>query len=303
MRRFAPILGLLAAAGAMGPPAVAAGETTMEVQGHRGARSARPENTLAAFRYALAVGVDVIELDLAVTRDGRLAVTHDLEVNPELCLGPGGRRLSPGRTVRSQTLAELKKLDCGSLKNPRFEGQTPVPGERIPSLEEVFRLVAESPEPAAREVRFNIEAKSVPSRPDLALPPAPYAALIHRTVLEAKMARRVIVQSFDHRILKALKALDPSIPVAALVAHTLPDLAALARGIGAEVMSPNRDWITPDDVKALHRAGVRVVPWTANDPRDWERLTEMGVDGIITDDPAGLIRFLEERGLRGKSPR
>lgn len=284
---------------ALGAGEVTAGrENRLEVQGHRGARAVRPENTLAAFRHALEVGVDVIELDLVVTRDDRLAVMHDLTINPLLCLGPDGKRPGNRTAVRSLTMDQLKGFDCGSRKHPDFPDQVPVPGERIPSLSEVFQLVSTSRLPSASTVRLNIEAKSIPSRPELAPEPRRYAELILRSVTRAGMTGRIILQSFDHRILKAMKELNPRIPVSALVGRTLPDLPRLAEGLGASVVSPNKDWITGDAVRSLHRAGVRVIPWTANHPGDWERLIELGVDGIITDDPAALIEYLEGKGLR-----
>ena len=268
----------------------------LEVQGHRGARAARPENTLAAFRHALDVGVDVIELDLAVTKDEHLVVAHDLFLNPDICLGPGAARIQGSVPVRSLTLEELRRYDCGTLRNPRFPTQRPAPGERIPTLEEVFKLLEETE--GAERVRLNIEAKSVPSRPDLTFPPERWAEVLVEALKEPERRARVNVQSFDHRILRALKALLPKVPISALVAKSLPDLVELARDLGAEIISPNLDWITGPVVDALHAAGVRVIPWTANTPAEWARLVDLGVDGIITDDPAGLIEFLKAQGLR-----
>ncbi len=270
--------------------------TRVEIQGHRGARAARPENTLAAFRYALDKGVDVIELDLSVTKDEHLVVAHDLFLNPDLCLAPGGGRITGRIPIRSLTLDELRRYDCGALRNPRFPEQVPVSGERIPTLDEVFSLVEGTP--GAGMVHLNIEAKSVPSRPDLTLPPDAWAEALAGALKQPARLRRVTVQSFDHRILRALKARLPDVVIAALVAKSLPDLVELARDLGAEIISPNLDWITDSVVDALHRAGVRVIPWTANTDAEWARLLDMQVDGIITDDAAGLIVFLKKRGLR-----
>lgn len=271
-------------------------ETRVEVQGHRGARALRPENTLAAFRYALGLGVDVIELDVAVTKDERLVVVHDLFLNPDICLDPTGARISGRVPVRSLTLEALRGYDCGTLRNPRFPNQRPAPGEGIPTLEEVFGLLEGAA--GAEGVRLNIEAKSVPSRPDLTFPPEEWADALTAALADPKRRGRVTVQSFDHRILRALKARLPEVVIAALVAKSLPDLAELARDLGAEIISPNLDWITGPVVQALHAAGVRVIPWTANTEEEWSRLLDLGVDGIITDDPGGLITFLHLRGLR-----
>lgn len=271
----------------------------IEVQGHRGARAARPENTLAAFGHALEVGVDVIELDLVVTRDDRLAVVHDLQLNPDLCLGPDGRPPADRPPVRSLTLEELKRYDCGTLRNGRFPDQVPVPGQRIPAFEEVLALVRDSVLPAARTVRLNVEIKTLPGRPDLGPPPARLAELVVAAVRTAGLPGRIGIQSFDHRIVRAVHDLDPAILLSALVGDGHPaDLVAVVRAAGASVLTPNHEWITADDVRVLHQSGIRVVPWTANGVGAWERLLDLGVDGIITDDPAGLIAHLRMKGRR-----
>ncbi len=290
------MLMLTAAMGGMAGDGAAPGGARIEVQGHRGARGVRPENTLAAFRHALGLGVDVLELDVAVTKDERLVVSHDLFLNPDLCLTPEGARITGRIPVRSLSLEALQTYDCGTLRNPLFPNQRPIPGERIPTLDAVFGLLEATPGAAA--VRLNIEAKSVPSRPDLTLPPEAWADALAAALADPQRRRRVTVQSFDHRILRALKARLPDAVIAALVAKSLPDLVELARDLGAEIISPNLDWITGPVVRALHAAGVRVIPWTANTEEEWARLLDLGVDGIITDDPGGLITFLHLRGLR-----
>src|ERR1700755_2491186 len=109
--------------------------TRIQVHGHRGARAMRPENTIPAFEYAIGVGVDVLELDMAVTKDNVLVVSHDPMLNPAICTGPG----TPV-AIHTLTLAELRKWDCGAKQNPLFSKQPPVPGTPIPTLDEVFDL-------------------------------------------------------------------------------------------------------------------------------------------------------------------
>ena len=270
----------------------------IEVQGHRGARALRPENTLAGFAYALSVGVDTIELDLAVTRDDELVVNHELWVHPARCRGPGGAVLEDWVPIRTLTLPEVQRYDCGSVQDTRFERQQSVPGERIPSLGQVFALRKGRASPAAKAVRLNVELKSVPAKPELTPTPQRYAALVVDLVRKEGWTGRVNVQAFDHRLLAAVKALAPELPVAVLLSRSLPDLVAVARSARAEIVSPNHEWITSVEVKALHAAGLRVVPWTANDEGAWRRLVRLGVDGIITDDPGGLIAYLRAKALR-----
>src|SRR5215475_11419507 len=109
---------------------------TLLVHGHRGARGVRPENTLPAFEYAIAAGVDVLEMDLAVTKDNVLVISHDPHMNPAICEGPAG---SP-TTIREMTLAQLREWDCGKRKNPAYPKQQPVPGTCVPTRDEVLAL-------------------------------------------------------------------------------------------------------------------------------------------------------------------
>src|SRR5260370_33091790 len=119
----------------LGGALMLAAQPRILVHGARGARAMRPENTIPAFEYAIGVGVDVLELDMAVTKDDVLVVSHDPLLNPEICSGPGGPR-----AIRTLTLKELRQWDCGALRNPRFPKQTPVPGTPMPTLDEVFAL-------------------------------------------------------------------------------------------------------------------------------------------------------------------
>ena len=276
MRWIGPLLLLTA-------PALAG----IEVQGHRGARAERPENTLPAFAYALEVGVDVLELDLGVTRDDRLVVLHDRFVNPERC--------APVRApmrVRDHDLATLQTLDCGTAAHPRFPKQTPVPGARIPTLEAVFALAK------GHRVGFNIETKLVPGRPADTVSAARFAELVVAAVRAAGMVERTTVQSFDQRTLQAVAKLEPKLRRVLLVSDNLIDHVAAAKAATASVVSPHHEWITAADVARLHAAGLQVIPWTVNTPEGWARMVELGVDGIITDDPGALIPWLRARKLR-----
>lgn len=261
------------------------------VHGHRGCRARLPENTIAAFAEALRVGADVLELDLAVTKDGVLVVSHDPLINPALCLGADGRPAA-SVPIRTLTLAQVKALDCGTLANPRFPMQSPRPGERIPTLDEVFALAG------GTTVQFNIETKIVPGLPDLAPSPAEFSRLVVSAVRKRGLTSRVILQSFDDRTLLAARELEPRLRLSLLTSDNHIDYAAAAKAAGAAIISPDALWLTPGDVAALHAKGVQVAPWTINDPKGWDQLIAAGVDAIITDDPEALIAHLKSRGLR-----
>jgi glycerophosphoryl diester phosphodiesterase len=256
------------------------------VHGHRGARAVRPENTMAAFEYAIAAGADAIELDLAVTRDNVLVVSHDPALHAPACTGP-----RPEAVVRQMELAEVRQWDCGATRNPEFPRQQLAPGSRIPTLDEVLDLA-----PRGR-FDFNIEAKINPDRPELTPSPEEFARLVLESVRSRGLQGRVIFQSFDFRILHAMMALDPAIRRAGLYSGPARDFSAIAKEAGAGIVAPEKALVTPARVRAAHDAGLQVVPWTANTPEEWDRLAVAGVDAIITDDPAALLDFLRKHGL------
>jgi|HubBroStandDraft_6_1064221.scaffolds.fasta_scaffold15686_5 glycerophosphoryl diester phosphodiesterase len=257
------------------------------VHGHRGARAVRPENTIPAFQYAIEAGVDVLEMDVAVTKDNVLVISHDPHINPVICQGP-----HPGVAIRELTLAHLGEYDCGSLKNPHFPKQLPVPGTRIPTLDQVLALSANN------SVQFNIETKSFPDHPELTPTPDVFASMMLEAIRKHKLESRCIVQSFDFRTLRAMKRLAPEIRLAALWEGAPRPFVDIASEAEAGIISPDFHLVTPEQVKAAHAAKLEVVPWTADSPEDWQKLIDAGVDAIITDDPAALIAYMKQRGLR-----
>jgi len=257
--------------------------TQILVHGHRGARALRPENTLPAFEYAIAQGVDVLELDMGVTKDNVVVVSHDSIVKPPICTGN-----RPQAAIRELTLAELKQWDCGAVRNPQFERQQTVPGTRIPTLDEVFALAPRG------SFQFNIETKLEPGKPELTPEPAEFARLVLANIRKFHLESRVMVQSFDFRTLHAMHKLAPHIRLVALYSGVPKSFVEIAKEAGTKIVSPEHRLVTPELVKAAHDAGLQVVPWTANAPADWDRLRAAHVDAIITDDPAGLIAHLKK---------
>jgi len=264
-----------------------AGAERIQVHGHRGARAVLPENTIPAFEYAIKQGVDVLELDVAVTIDNVLVVSHDPKLNPEFCRGPGGSNV-----IRQLTLEQLKQWDCGALKNPEFPKQQPVPGTRVPTLDEVFALAPRG------DFGFNVETKIFKDEPELTPPPEEFARMLVEAIRRHKLEQRVIVQSFDFRTLHAVKKLAPEIPLSALYSGLPKDYVKIARQAEAGIVSPHWRLVSKGRVEKAHKAGLKVVPWTANQPNEWDKMVRAGVDAIITDDPSELISWLRARGLR-----
>jgi glycerophosphoryl diester phosphodiesterase len=254
---------------------------TILVHGHRGARALRPENTLPAFEYAIDAGVDALELDMAVTKDNVIVVSHDPLLHPPVCSGPVAEAV-----IHTLTLAEVREWDCGKVQNPGFSRQQTVPGTRMPTLDEVFKLAPKG------KFQFNIETKSFADHPELTPSPEDFVNLVLAEVRKHHLESRVILQSFDFRTLIAMKRIAPEIALSALYEGTPKDFTAIAHESGAGIISPQFGLVTPEQVRAAHAAGLQVLPWTPDTPEDWDRLIAAGVDGIITDDPAALLARL-----------
>lgn len=260
----------------------------IQVHGHRGARAMRPENTIPAFEYAIDAGVDALEMDVAVTKDDVLVISHDPVLNPEICRGLAGTKV-----IREMTFAELRRWDCGALANPQFPKQTPIPNTHVPALEEVLALAPRG------AFLFNIETKIFKDHPQYTPPPERFAQMLLQAIDRHNLRSRVIVQSFDFRTLIAMKRLAPEVRLAALDEdEKLGDFVTVARSAGAQIIAPERGMVTSSKVMAAHQAGLQVVAWTANTPQEWDALIAAGVDGIISDDPAALIAYLKQKKLR-----
>jgi glycerophosphoryl diester phosphodiesterase len=284
---------------------------TILVHAHRGGRAARPENTIPSFQHGIDVGADALELDLAVTKDNVLVVSHTpyltqpasddpgiaaILANERKCIGPP---LPPGTLIRSVTLAQLKQYDCGGTV-PGFPLQQAVPHTTIPTFDEVLNLSPQS------TFQFNVETKIFPNRPEATPSPEVFVAMIDKAVKQHHLESRVILQSFDFRTLIAMRKLDPSIRLSALFGQarydqlmglTDPDktflhIAKVAGLSAGDFLSPDTSLVTSAEVKAAHDAGLLVVPYTPNTPDIWQRLAEDHVDAIITDDPEELLKWL-----------
>jgi len=295
-----------------------------DLQGHRGARGLAPENTLAAFAHALAIGVTTLETDLAVTRDGVVVLAHDPVLNPDIVRGPdGGWLAAPGPAINTLTLAELKGYDVGRLKPgtkyaQQFAAQVPADGERIPTLAELFALAKAS----GKTPRFNIETKLSPLKPHEAPDPEAFARLVVEAVRAAGMASRTTVQSFDWRTLRAAKRLAPDIETVCLTYEkTLQDttdagrrrpspwlagldpadyggsVPRLAAAAGCGTWSPYFRELGAAAVAEAHALGLKVAPWTVNDKSEMARLIDMRVDGLITDYPDRAREVLAAKGV------
>lgn len=264
----------------------------IDIQGHRGARGHLPENTLPAFRLALEMGVDTLELDAGITRDGVVVVHHDRRLNPDVARKDGKWVESPP-TLWSLTFKELQEYDVGRLRPgseyaKRFPHQKPMDGTRVPQLHHVFSL--------SKTVKFNIETKISPEHPDETLAPEPFARALIAEIRKAGAARRTTIQSFDFRTLKVVEREAPEIATVYLT-HGKDSVPAKVREAGARTWSPDFRDLNPETVAAARKLGLRLVPWTVNEPADIARVIGLGVNGIISDYPDRVIAF-RKKGVR-----
>lgn len=277
------------------------------VIGHRGARGLWPENTLAAFAGALALGVDALELDVAMTADGVVVVSHDPALNPNLTRDATAAWVDgPGPLIRSLQAAELAAYDVGRLRPGTpyaalFPDQSPRDGEHIPRLAEVLRL--------SNDTRFIIELKTYPADPERSASGPELADAAVAVADAAGATSRITVEGFDWRGPRHLRNTRNDVRLAWLTsATTVRDAAAwwggphpadfgdsVPRAVAAEgspVWGPDASDLTRDQVDEAHMLGLAVIPWTVNAPEDMARLIGWGVDGIVTDRPDRALQLV-----------
>jgi glycerophosphoryl diester phosphodiesterase len=296
---------------------------TFDLQGHRGARGLCPENTLVAFAKALSLGVATLELDAAVTKDGVVVVSHDPHVNPDLARGPDGKWIpSPGPAIFSLTAAEVKRYDVGRLRPgssyaASFPDQVPVDGTRFATLREVFALAKKA---GNENVRFNVETKIRPDRPDDTVGPEAFAEAIVTVARAAGVTSRTTIQSFDWRTLQHVQKTWPDMVTVYLTEPSSVAAAPGSKGVspwlagfdpaahggsiprtvaaaGGRVWSPNQGQVTRESLAEAHGLGLKVIPWTVNRPEDMAALIDLGVDGLITDRPDVARTVIASKGL------
>jgi len=298
--------------------AVSTPAEAFDLQAHRGGRGLTPESTLAGFKNAISLGVTTLETDLAVTKDDVLVLSHEPRLNPDLVRGPNGTWLAGiGPTIRSLTLAELKTYDIGRL-NPatkygqQFPAQKPSDGERFPTLAALYAM-------AGPGVRFNIETKIDPTKPGETVDPAHFTRLVVDAIRAAKKEKRTTIQSFDWRTLVEAKKIAPEIETVCLTIESRDmnttgpkpspwmavldvnpggSLQQLVKRAGCSAWSPFWRNVTAGNVVEAHALGLKVIPWTVNDPAEMKRLIDIKVDGLITDYPDRGMAVLDEKGLK-----
>lgn len=263
-----------------------------DLQGHRGARGLMPENTIPAFLEALNKGVTTLELDVVITKDGKVLVSHEPYMSSEMCLTPSGETISAEESLNysiyKMTYAETQQFDCGLKPHPRFPEQ-----KKLKATKPLLRNVIVAAEDHIKsytfyEVDYNIEIKSVKGEEGKFQPSIEeFSEKVFELINQYLPWERVVIQSFDFRVLKYWHKKYPKVRLAALVENKLSAEANLKMlGFSPSVYSPDFSLLkSQSTVAALKKKKIRVIPWTVNEPEDMKRLKAWGVDGIITDYP------------------
>lgn len=263
----------------------------IDLQGHRGARGLLPENSIPAFRKALDLRVNTLELDLGISKDSLVVVSHDPWFASAICSSPDGTPITR-ETQRDHILfhmpySEIMRYDCGSRGHASFPEQVPMPVYK-PLLDSVFVLAEQyTADHDLPPMLYNIEIKSREENYETLHPsPGAFAALVYEVVDRHGLIDRVTIQSFDPNALEATHAIDSSTILSLLVDNDLGFEENLARlTFTPDIYSPHHRLVDREMVESAHMKGMRVIPWTVNETEDMRRLVDLGVDGIITDYP------------------
>ena len=307
-----------------------------DLQAHRGGMGLHVESSPHSFTEALRIGVTTLELDTQITKDGQVVVTHDRKINKAICQDT--KPLTDGdpqfpyteHYVKDLTFAQIRTLDCGSLRKPDYPNQQLHPGSKMMTLADVFDLVRES---GNENVRFNIETKVEAAAPEETAPREQFVRRVHEEIAASGMGDRVEIQSFDWGALRLMHEIDPEIPLVALTNGDFLEIgkpgkspwlggldvddfggdgvAAAASLPGVTAYSPVdttpqtcdvssdgcESYATPELVARAHELGLKVIPWTVDHTATMEYLIDAGVDGIITNYPDVLRHTLADRGI------
>lgn len=262
-----------------------------DLQGHRGARGLMPENTIPGFIYALQHGITTIEADLMITADQQVVVSHDPVLNTAISSYADGRLLqendTAGRTIYRLSYEQLKNIDVGRRQHPNFPRQQTMPAI-IPLLEEAIDSIERHAKASGIPVRYNLEIKSKPSGDGIHHPdPETFARLVIAVLEKKGISARTSIQSFDPRPLRYLHEHHDDLMLSFLVEGEIRPVDQLLDTLGfiPDIISPHYSFINPEFVRNAHAKNIRVIPWTVNDLKVMQQLTDMIVDGLISDYP------------------
>lgn len=274
---------------------------TFSIEGHRGARGWLPENTIPSFLKALEMGADTIELDLAVSQDNQLVVSHEPWFSSIISLDKNGNPIPESKekehNIYKMKYVEVKKYDVGSIGNKNFPLQQKMKVYK-PLLKDVFKEVNKyAKKNKLGSIRFNIEIKSNPDWDNKFTPtPAVFAKMVYDEILKYKLTKNVIVQSFDVRQLQEFRNFPVKLPLALLVGNKDGIEKNLERlGFQPDTYSPHFSLVDKALIDYCRQRNIKIVPWTVNEPAEFEKMKQFELDGIITDYPDRAVQIYRKK--------
>lgn len=276
-------------------------DKSLDIQGHRGARGLMPENTIPGFLKALELGVTTLELDVVISKDQQVVISHEPYFSNVICLDSLGNVIPKNQAkthnIYTLTYHQIQQYDCGSKVNPKYPQQQkmviykPLLGEMIRQVEEYILQKDLSP------VNYNIEIKSTQEGDNIYHPEVDkFCELVYNEIKSQLPMERVNIQSFDFRALRYMHNHHPEVVLSVLIENVKSvDKNIEELGFQPQIYSCYYKLITPELLSRLHQYNMRVIPWTVNEVEDMERLINLGVDGLITDYPDRALQFLKSK--------
>ena len=263
-------------------------------EGHRGCRGLMPENTIPAMLKAIDLGVTTLEMDVVITKDNKVILSHEPWMEKEITTKPDGtyietQAMAMQFNIYTMDYEEVKTYDVGMKPHPRFPNQ-----QKMKVVKPLLRDLIDSVENYINshhlaKVYYNIETKSLPAGDNKYHPlPADFVELLMAVIKEKKIEDHVIIQSFDFRSLQYLHEKYPAIKTSMLIEDSEEkDFEGQLQSLGftPDYYSPNQTMVDEKLVKQCHEKGIKIIPWTVNDPKEIKKLKKMGVDGLISDFP------------------
>jgi len=275
-------------------------DTSIDVQGHRGARGLYPENTIPAFLKAVELGVNTLELDVVISRDKKVVVSHEPYFSAEICLDPQGEPIPESKdkslNMYEMPYEQVRRYDCGSKEVARFPQQVKMEVHK-PLLKDVFKVVSEkiSDLNQERDIRYNIELKSNPDTDKIYHPPPDvFSQIVYHVIDENVSFENVTIQSFDFRILRYWHEHYPGVSLAVLIENNKSIEKNIDKlGFTPDIYSPYFKTLSREKVDRIHNLGMKVIPWTVNEVKAMKKLISWNVDGLITDYPNLLVERVD----------
>ncbi|MFZ4713258.1 MAG: glycerophosphodiester phosphodiesterase family protein [Bacteriovoracaceae bacterium] len=263
-------------------------------QGHRGARGLYPENTIAAMKKGLQFPITTLEMDVVISKDNQVVVSHDAWMSEEICLTKDGKPVKEKEFALYQmSYVEIKKFDCGSKTHPRFLKQ-----EKKKEIKPLLSDLLGEMEKSGKH-SYSIEIKSTKEEEELSLQPQfkQFTDLVVKSIMKKVKLEQVTLQSFDWRVINYIHDKYPNIKTVALI-EVPYDFQNVLKEFkkNPTVFSPDYKMLTKEQVDFFHSKQIKVIPWTVNEIAPMKELKTMGVDGIITDYP-NLIQEVEQEKI------